>query len=75
MSQKNHRRRPFESRPRFPTVVLALALLAALAGVSQTSALDDGKEKADKEREGRDEDRLGLGNGNNKFYAFSLGGE
>jgi len=56
-------------------VVLALALLAALAGVSQTSALDDGKEKADKEREGRDEDRLGLGNGNNKFYAFSLGGE
>jgi polyvinyl alcohol dehydrogenase (cytochrome) len=55
MLQKLHRRRPFEPRPHFRRVALALALLAMPAGVSRLFAQDDGKEHANRERETRRE--------------------
>jgi polyvinyl alcohol dehydrogenase (cytochrome) len=52
--QKIHGRKPFEPRLRFETMALALALVAALAGVSTTLARDDGKEQGKNDREERE---------------------
>jgi polyvinyl alcohol dehydrogenase (cytochrome) len=54
--EKIHCRKPVESRPRFAKIALALALLAALAGVSTTFARDDEKEQGKNEREERGKD-------------------
>jgi len=68
MSHTIHYRRPFEPRPRFRKVVVTLALLAALAGVSRSFALDglddkkeqlkdNGEEREKNKREDREKDR------------------
>src|SRR5258705_7225877 len=68
MSHTIDYRRPFEHRPRFRKVVVALALLAALAGVSRSFARDGrddnkeqskdkGEEREKNKREDREKDR------------------
>ena len=68
MSHTVHYRRPFEPRPRFRKVVVTLALLAGLAGVSRSFALDglddkkeqlkdNGEEREKNKREDREKDR------------------